>query len=88
MLDAIVGAESFARRWDTPLVGRTRELAVLRDELTASADERRCRLVTVIGAAGVGKTRLVSELVAEVATTRPSPRVAASPTATGSPSGR
>ena len=65
VLGAIVGADSFARRWDTPLVGRTRELAVLRDELAASAEERRCRLVTLIGAAGVGKTRLVSELVAE-----------------------
>jgi class 3 adenylate cyclase/tetratricopeptide (TPR) repeat protein len=62
---AIVGADSFARRWDTPLVGRSRELGVLRDELTASAEGRECRLVTVIGTAGVGKTRLVSELVAE-----------------------
>jgi class 3 adenylate cyclase/tetratricopeptide (TPR) repeat protein len=62
---AIVGADSFARRWDTPLVGRSRELGVLRDGLTASAEDRECRLVTVIGTAGVGKTRLVSELVAE-----------------------
>jgi class 3 adenylate cyclase/tetratricopeptide (TPR) repeat protein len=66
VLEAIAGADSFARRWDTPLVGRTRELALLRDELTASADQSECRLVTVIGAAGVGKTRLVSELVAEI----------------------
>ena len=66
VLEAIAGADSFARRWDTPLVGRRAELALLRDELTASADARECRLVTVIGAAGVGKTRLVSELVAEV----------------------
>jgi class 3 adenylate cyclase/tetratricopeptide (TPR) repeat protein len=66
VLGAIAGADSFARRWDTPLIGRTRELAALRAELTASADDRSCRLVTVIGAAGVGKTRLVSELVAEV----------------------
>ena len=41
VLEAITGAESFARRWDTPLVGRTRELALLRDELTASADAAR-----------------------------------------------
>jgi class 3 adenylate cyclase/tetratricopeptide (TPR) repeat protein len=68
VLGAIAGADSFARRWDTPLVGRTAELAVLRDALTAGADRRECRLVTVIGAAGVGKTRLVSELVAEVGT--------------------
>ncbi len=66
VLEAIAGADSFARRWDTPLIGRTRELSVLRDELTASADVPECRLVTVIGSAGVGKTRLVSELVAEV----------------------
>jgi class 3 adenylate cyclase/tetratricopeptide (TPR) repeat protein len=66
VLEAIAGADSFARRWDTPLVGRTGELSLLRDELSASADGRTCRLVTVIGAAGVGKTRLVSELVAEV----------------------
>jgi class 3 adenylate cyclase/tetratricopeptide (TPR) repeat protein len=63
---AIAGADSFARRSDIPLVGRASELAVLRNELTASADGRECRLVTVIGSAGVGKTRLVSELVAEV----------------------
>jgi class 3 adenylate cyclase/tetratricopeptide (TPR) repeat protein len=66
VLGAIAGADSFARRWDTPLVGRTAELAVLRDGLTASADGRECRLMTVLGVAGVGKTRLVSELVAEV----------------------
>jgi class 3 adenylate cyclase/tetratricopeptide (TPR) repeat protein len=65
VLEAIAGAESFARRLDTPLVGRTDELALLRNELTASTDGRECRLVTVIGSAGVGKTRLVSELVAE-----------------------
>jgi class 3 adenylate cyclase/tetratricopeptide (TPR) repeat protein len=65
-LGTIAGAESFARRSDIPLVGRTTELSVLRDELTASATDRACRLVTVIGAAGVGKTRLVSELVAEL----------------------
>jgi class 3 adenylate cyclase/tetratricopeptide (TPR) repeat protein len=66
VLGAVAGADSFARRWDTPLVGRASELAVLRDELTASADGGGCRLVTVTGAAGVGKTRLVSELVAEI----------------------
>ncbi len=62
----IAGAETFARRWDTPLVGRRSELAMLRDELTAATDGRNCRLVTVVAAAGVGKTRLASELTAEV----------------------
>jgi class 3 adenylate cyclase/tetratricopeptide (TPR) repeat protein len=68
VLGVIAGADSFARRLDTPLVGRTNELGVLRDGLTAGADRRECRLMTVIGTAGVGKTRLVSELVAEVGT--------------------
>ncbi len=67
VLGAIAGADSFARRSDIPLVGRTSELALLRDQVTASTADRACRLVTVIGSAGVGKSRLVSELVAEIA---------------------
>ena len=66
VLGLIEGAEPFARRWDTPLVGRRSELETLRAELTACREEKACRLVTVLGTAGVGKTRLTSELVAEV----------------------
>jgi class 3 adenylate cyclase len=47
------------RRAGTPLVGREEELAVLRAELEAAG---KCRLATVIGEAGVGKSRLVAEL--------------------------
>ncbi len=65
MLGTIAGAAPFARRLDAPLVGRTRELAFLRDELAAAERERTCRLVTVYGAAGVGKSRLAAELLAE-----------------------
>jgi hypothetical protein len=43
------------------MVGREREVAILREELS-TAIERSCpRLVTVLGAAGVGKSRLVAE---------------------------
>jgi hypothetical protein len=42
------------------LVGRRRELAALRDA------HRRSRLVTVVGLGGVGKSRLVAELVTEI----------------------
>jgi class 3 adenylate cyclase/tetratricopeptide (TPR) repeat protein len=66
VLSAIAGAEPFARRWDTPLVGRGAELATLRKELDAAVETRECRLVTVLAAAGVGKTRLVTEFVAHV----------------------
>ena len=66
VLGLVAGAEPFARRSDIPLVGRRSELAALRDELTASVDSRSCRLVTVVGTAGVGKTRLIAELASEV----------------------
>jgi class 3 adenylate cyclase/tetratricopeptide (TPR) repeat protein len=54
-------AESVERRHDSPLVGRARELAVLADELAASARDGSCRLVTLIAQAGVGKSRLIEE---------------------------
>src|SRR5437763_10357351 len=40
-------AESVERQHDSPLVGRTRELGVLEDELQAAVRDRACRLVTV-----------------------------------------
>jgi class 3 adenylate cyclase/tetratricopeptide (TPR) repeat protein len=66
VLGTIAGAAAFARRLDAPLIGRTRELALLRDELAAVERDCACRLVTVYGAAGIGKSRLAAELVAEV----------------------
>ena len=47
-----------------PLVGRDRELDLLRSVLTRSAEERSASLVTVFGEAGVGKSRLTHEFVA------------------------
>ncbi len=67
VVGAIAGAASIARRLDAPLVGRTRELAYLRDELAAAARDRSCRLVTVYGGAGIGKSRLARELLGEAA---------------------
>jgi class 3 adenylate cyclase len=65
VLGTIPGAAPFARRLDAPLVGRTRELAFLRDELAAAERARTCRLVTVYGAAGIGKSRLAAEFLAD-----------------------
>ena len=59
---AIPGALGVARRLDTPLVGRTAELELLREELAAATRDRTCRLVTVFGPAGIGKSRLAAEL--------------------------
>src|SRR5215216_2110551 len=52
----------FRRRIESPLVGRQRELALLRQAFDRAVSERRCHLFTVLGAAGVGKSRLVLEL--------------------------
>jgi class 3 adenylate cyclase len=67
LLSVIPGASGHARRLDAPLVGRESELAALQQAFTAALVERRCRLVTLLGAAGVGKSRLLAEFGALVA---------------------
>jgi len=57
------GAEFLPRRFDSPLVGRTNELAAIRDAFEDAVTGSACRLVTVIGHAGVGKSRLTHEVV-------------------------
>src|SRR5437667_9271074 len=52
-------AETVERHLDRPLVGRAPELAVLVDELSATARDRSCRLVTLVAEAGTGKSRLI-----------------------------
>lgn len=58
--------EAFARRLDAPLVGRLEETAILEESYEQALRERAGRLVTVIGDAGVGKSRLIRELVSRV----------------------
>ncbi len=57
------------RRHDTPFVGRTRELTLIREALRRAVEERRCELVTVLGDAGMGKSRLVAEALTAVEAT-------------------
>jgi class 3 adenylate cyclase/tetratricopeptide (TPR) repeat protein len=57
------GAEPIARRLETPLVGRRRERERLwRDYEDAVADGA-CHLFTLLGPAGVGKSRLVADFL-------------------------
>ena len=56
-------AAPVARRFDTPLVGRRSELDQLAGAFNRTVREGRCHLFTVLGVAGVGKSRLVMEFL-------------------------
>jgi class 3 adenylate cyclase/tetratricopeptide (TPR) repeat protein len=56
-----------ARPTDRPLVGRDREIAALDAEFRRSVAGPECRLVTLLGEAGVGKSRLIEEFVRRLA---------------------
>jgi class 3 adenylate cyclase len=49
------------------LVGRDRELAMLRQCLERAEADRSCQLFTLLGAAGVGKSRLTDEFLTDLA---------------------
>jgi class 3 adenylate cyclase/tetratricopeptide (TPR) repeat protein len=65
-----------ARPSDAPLVGRRRPLRLMDDAFHDAVEERICHLFTILGAAGVGKSRVVEEFIgslgeqAQVATGR------------------
>ena len=46
---------------EPPFVGRGTELRLLKDALVATGRDRRARLVSLVGQAGIGKSRLVTE---------------------------
>jgi class 3 adenylate cyclase/DNA-binding winged helix-turn-helix (wHTH) protein len=56
-------APGLARHLDAPLVGRQRELGLLCGAWGRTVRESGCHLFTLLGVAGVGKSRLVSELL-------------------------
>jgi tetratricopeptide (TPR) repeat protein len=65
-----------ARPLEAPLVGRRRPMRLLDDAFREAVEERICHLFTILGVAGVGKSRLVEEFIgslgdqAQVATGR------------------
>jgi len=66
LLEVVPGAPAHARRFDSPMVGRTRELALLESAFSRACRELSCHLFTVLGPAGVGKSRLVAEALAGI----------------------
>ena len=64
LIDVDQTAEAIHRRVGGPMVGRDRELGILRAAYERAVVEERCVLVTVLGSAGVGKSRLTHEFLA------------------------
>ena len=60
-------APGLARRSASVFVGRKRQTSVLAAVFGKSAGERACQLLTVLGGAGVGKSRLVREFTGGLA---------------------
>jgi class 3 adenylate cyclase/tetratricopeptide (TPR) repeat protein len=63
LLEARAASE---RRHDTVFVGRERELGLLGEAWGRALAERRCELVTIVGDAGLGKSRLTAEALAPI----------------------
>jgi len=66
LLNVKPGAPAHERRSDSPMVGREAELELLRQAFGRAVSERACHFFTVLGAAGVGKSRLLSEFLDSV----------------------
>jgi class 3 adenylate cyclase/tetratricopeptide (TPR) repeat protein len=63
LIDVAPDAPGWARRLDSPLMDRKRELEQLKEVLGRSVDAEACELVTLMGPAGVGKSRLANEFL-------------------------
>jgi predicted ATPase/class 3 adenylate cyclase len=61
VVDLLARAPGSVRRFDSPFVGRVRQRAALETALSHVVRDRTCHLLTVLGGAGVGKSRLVWE---------------------------
>jgi class 3 adenylate cyclase/tetratricopeptide (TPR) repeat protein len=55
------------RRLEAPLVGRERELARLDGAFHQAVADQACALFTLLGSAGIGKSRLVAEFIGSMA---------------------
>jgi class 3 adenylate cyclase/tetratricopeptide (TPR) repeat protein len=66
LLEVLSDSEGLARNPEALLVGRTRERNRLWRDFEDVLDERSCRLVTLLGPAGIGKSRLVADFLERV----------------------
>ena len=64
LVRVLEASEGHARHLDSPMVGRTKEHELLERALDHAVSERTSHLFTLLGPAGVGKSRLVQEFLA------------------------
>ncbi|HEX2542640.1 MAG TPA: adenylate/guanylate cyclase domain-containing protein [Caldimonas sp.] len=67
-LVSAAGLDGYVRRHDSPIVGRDEELAAIDQALREVGDTRAVRMITIIGDAGIGKSRLAQEVIARAGT--------------------
>src|SRR5438552_4387312 len=67
LLGVRADAPAFERRFDAPFVGREGELEQLTQVYGRAVRDRSCQLFTVLGPAGIGKSRVVYEFLASTA---------------------
>jgi DNA-binding SARP family transcriptional activator/tetratricopeptide (TPR) repeat protein len=66
LLELRAGVPLVRSRFDAPMIGRKREQRRLRDAFEQAVGDQSCQLFTILGTAGVGKSRLVREFLADV----------------------
>ena len=66
LLEVVADAPSIARNLAAPLIGRERERHRLRRAFEDAVVDRTCQLFTLLGSAGMGKSRLVADFLEHV----------------------
>ena len=66
LVEVLEGAAGVARWLGSPLVGRDRERERLWRDFEDAMNDRTCRLFTLLGPAGIGKSRLVADFLERV----------------------
>ena len=88
LLEVVEGVPALPRHLEAPLIGREKELAKLLEAYGSIVAERRCRLLLILGEAGIGRRASSMSLPMSSDKLPPSWSVAASPMVAGPPISR